>query len=86
MQIVAKDQVERAALSEREWSERLSTPGAKIYNREGTEAGEATGGTRFCRLEGCTGRRIYLRWPDKKITYPCSEGIVERADGNFQIG
>lgn len=28
-----------------------------------------------CTMEGCTGRRICVRWQDGTVTYPCSKGI-----------
>lgn len=30
--------------------------------------------SRPCRLDGCTGMRIHVKWPDGKHTYPCSKG------------
>jgi hypothetical protein len=57
-----------------------------IWSQDGREYGERTGGTRRCPLEGCTGLRIYVRWPDGRITYPCTKGLIERSDGTWQIG
>lgn len=56
-----------------------------IWNREGTERSQRTGGTRQCGMEGCRGLRIGTRWPDGKITFPCSKGLTQRADGDWQI-
>lgn len=47
-----------------------------ILSRDGKERGKPTGKTRCCKLEGCSGIRIGVRWPDGKITWPCSKGIV----------
>jgi len=43
----------------------------KVYNRDKSQVGETTGTTRVCQMDGCGGRRIAVRWPDNKITYPC---------------
>lgn len=46
-----------------------------MLSRDGTERGEIRNlRSRPCRLEGCTGVRIHVRWPDGKSTYPCSKG------------
>lgn len=37
--------------------------------------GKTTGGTRHCGLEGCTGKRIGVRWEDGKLTWPCTKGM-----------
>lgn len=42
-------------------------------------------GTRRCRLEGCLGRCIGVRWPDNKLTWPCTKGMKSLGDGNWQI-
>ena len=47
----------------------------KVISRGGNHTGVCTGTTRPCRLEGCTGMRITVRWGDGKITYPCSKGM-----------
>lgn len=59
--------------------------GKSIYSRTGTYVGELTGSQQLCKLSGCTGVRLGVRWPDKKTTYPCTKGITERADGALQI-
>lgn len=46
-----------------------------ILSREGSLEGVLTGSTHMCRLEGCSGIRISVKWPDGKHTYPCSKGI-----------
>jgi len=40
-----------------------------------TDAGSVTSSSRRCQLAGCSGRRIATRWPDGKVTYPCSKGM-----------
>ena len=59
--------------------------GKVIYSRTGNYVGELTGSQQVCKLEGCTGVRLGVRWVDKKISYPCTKGITERADGALQI-
>lgn len=46
----------------------------KVISRTG-EVGKTTGKTRCCQLEGCLGVRIGTRWPDGRITWPCSKGM-----------
>ena len=57
----------------------------EILSRDGKQRGVCTGGTKPCALTGCTGLRIYVRWPDKKLTYPCSKGMKTINDGLWQI-
>ncbi len=56
-----------------------------IYDSKGEEHGTTTGGKYPCRLDGCTGQRIGVRWPDGSITFPCSQGLKYRDDGHLQI-
>lgn len=52
-------------------------PGIKVYARKETlPRGVTTGITKVCMLEGCSGARIGVRWPDGKITWPCSKGMT----------
>jgi hypothetical protein len=51
-------------------------PGIKVWSRSGETVGKTTGKTHRCRLEDCPGDRIAVRWPDGKITFPCSEGMT----------
>lgn len=55
-----------------------------IYNRDGTEKGECRGTYHRCRMEGCNGLRITVRWPEGRITYPCSKGL-EPFEGGWRI-
>ncbi|MBF3053552.1 hypothetical protein HKW90_03945 [Pseudomonas aeruginosa] len=57
-----------------------------VYDQAGGEAGMATGAVHRCRMEGCRGERVSVRWPDGHFTYPCSRGLVLRTDGARQIG
>jgi hypothetical protein len=62
--------------------------GKKMFGRQGSQfenvAGEITG-TSFCRLEGCGGTRLHVKWPDGQRTYPCAKGCTVQADGSLRI-
>lgn len=60
--------------------------GQKILSSDGRLVGTPTGAEWLCRLEGCRGVRITTRWPNGKITHPCSKGLVNNGDGNLRIG
>lgn len=62
-----------------------ASPTRLIYNADGSEAGIRTGGIRRCKLDGCGGQRVAVRWPDRKLTYPCTNGMITNADGSMQI-
>lgn len=57
----------------------------KVLSREGDEIGTTTGGTRRCTMEGCQGVRIGVRWPDGKLTWPCSKGMTEVTEEEWRI-
>jgi hypothetical protein len=48
----------------------------RVASRDGALIGTLTGSAYRCRLEGCTGTRLGVRWPDRSITYPCSRGMM----------
>lgn len=56
-----------------------------VYARGGRRRGKLTGGERLCRLEGCLGRRLAVRWTDGALTWPCTGAIKIRRDGQYQI-
>ena len=58
--------------------------GIPVVNRQGTITGFTTGGTRRCRLEGCHGVCLGVRWPDGKLTWPCTGGMKFEG-GKYQI-
>jgi hypothetical protein len=62
--------------------------GKTVYGRHGSgfedSAGEITG-TSFCRLEGCGGTRLHVKWPDGQRTYPCAKGCMVQDDGSLRI-
>jgi hypothetical protein len=65
-------------------SEAIKTPkkGELVYGRKigrlKLPVGQTTGATRPCRLEGCCGVRMVVKWEDGQVTYPCSKGMVWR--------
>lgn len=59
--------------------------GIKVFSRDGERIGKTTGATRTCGLDGCGDRRIVVKWPDGRITYPCAGGMRKQADGSFRI-
>lgn len=50
----------------------MDTP---VQARTGKVRGRLTGVSRACQLEGCLGRRLGVRWPDGKLTWPCTKGM-----------
>lgn len=58
--------------------------GTRLWSRDGRACGVVTG-TSLCRLAGCGGTRLHVRWPDGRRTYPCAKGCLTRADGDLQI-
>lgn len=57
----------------------------RVYDRDGKEYGLTTGAQRRCQLDGCTGQRITVRWPDKRITRPCLKSLRARTNYSYQI-
>jgi len=53
---------------------------ARIISGDGKHVGKATGGGYACRLEGCRGWRIRVRWRDGSVTFPCSKGMLLKND------
>jgi hypothetical protein len=50
-------------------------PGIHVYAKGDAKIGYTTGGHYRCRLESCGGVRIATRWPDGKMTFPCTKGM-----------
>lgn len=48
-----------------------------IFSRDGKQKGRVVGKGKPCTLEGCRGWRYPVRWPDGKLTWPCSKGLVD---------
>lgn len=59
----------------------------RVYERNGKGYGHPVTifAKRPCRLEGCNGLRLPVRWKDGKVTYPCTRGLKTRRDGHLQI-
>lgn len=59
-----------------------------VQTRDRQTTGVATGATHHCRMEGCTGVRVTVRWPDGTFTHPCSKGLqmVDEVAPAFRIG
>lgn len=53
--------------------------GQKVIGPKG-ELGTTTGGRRPCRLEGCKGGQIAVRWEDGTLTYCCTDGLLFKND------
>lgn len=56
-----------------------------VWSKDRVEQGRATGGERECRMEGCRGRRIVVKWPNGKITHPCTKGMRAISDTEWEI-
>ena len=63
-----------------DWSIR----GNKVHSVSG-EIGIRTGGEHHCQIESCRGKRLAVRWPDGKHTFPCTRGMKIREDGDWQL-
>lgn len=46
-----------------------------VISRDGKDRGIPTGGEYPCRMEGCRGQRIGVRWPDGSHTFPCTKAM-----------
>ena len=63
--------------------------GTKVRSRktkgEKQMTGITTGGTRRCGMLECPGTLIGVRWPDGKMTWPCTKGMVQIKPGHYEI-
>lgn len=57
----------------------------KIISRDGKSIGTLTGSKHRCQMEGCTGRRVGVRWNDGKISFPCTKGLKVVKHGKTEI-
>jgi hypothetical protein len=64
---------------------RTDWTGTVVLGGGGTPRGVASGRTSRCRLEGCGGERVHVRWDDGRRSYPCSWGLKELPTGEYQI-
>jgi hypothetical protein len=56
-----------------------------VLSRSGKARGKPTGAFYKCALESCTGTRVTVRWPDGRITRPCSRGMKFLEGNGAQI-
>lgn len=48
---------------------------AKILSRDGKEEGVILNEHSYrCRMEGCSGWRMSVRWSNGRLTFPCTRG------------
>lgn len=57
-----------------------------VYNGDASQKGVAKAAGYSCQMEGCTGKRLAVKWPDGSVTRPCTKGMFTRPDGSWQIG
>ena len=50
--------------------------GTIVLTARSASVGILTGGHRPCALDGCTGLRLATRWPDGRLTFPCTKGMA----------
>jgi len=55
--------------------------GDTVLSRDGAIKGTVRGAGRLCRLEGCGGWCVPVRWSDGKLTWPCSKGLRQTKEG-----
>ena len=58
--------------------------GSPFLTREGDVEGKVVG-YQHCRMEGCHGQRIGVRWPNGKLTWPCSLCCTANAEGVWKV-
>lgn len=62
--------------------------GKKVYSRktkgERQQRGAVTN-TSICRLDGCGGCRLHVKWADGHYTYVCAKGVRDRPNGDLEI-
>lgn len=61
--------------------------GTRIFSHNKKFKGRTTGSGYLCRLEGCSGMRLTVKWEDGRISYPCTNGLQPIGRGNsYKIG
>lgn len=63
----------------------LPVKGSIVWSRGRDYEGATTGTFRGCQMEGCRGTRIGVRWPDGKMTWPCTKGMILHENGIWEI-
>lgn len=55
----------------------ITPKGAAVFARGAKKpTGKTTGGAHRCRMDGCPGYRIVVRWENGDCTHPCSKGML----------
>ena len=74
-----------------ETDDAIISKGTLVYPRANGKGkhgkpGKATGGrTRRCGIEDCCGELVAVRWPDGRLTFPCTAGMANCEDGTWAI-
>lgn len=69
-------------MNERDWLARDTV----VHSRNGEHQGKIVGNARTCRLDGCGGVRVPVRWDDRRLTWPCSKALIANDDGSLRVG
>lgn len=64
----------------------LPESGDECLSRDATDTGRFTGSNYPCRLAGCTGVRLGVKWSNKSVTWPCSKGLKKLEISKWQLG
>lgn len=62
------------------------SPLQRVFSTDGSTLGVLTGGGRRRRMVACLRRSLVVRWQDGKLTYPCSNGLIDHSSRSLQIG
>ena len=58
-----------------------------ILSKDGRIKGEIRNlCSRPCRIEGCAGVKMHVKWPGGQSTYPCSKGCTRIGPHLWRIG
>jgi hypothetical protein len=52
-----------------------------IWSRDHKAKGSTTGSWCHCRLDGCPGYRLGVRWPSGRLTWPCTRSLKTTKGG-----
>jgi hypothetical protein len=60
----------------------MAEKGDTVISSDNKFTGEVRGDGRPCRqVEDCNGRQVPVRWSDGKLTWPCTDGMVQTKKG-----
>lgn len=58
----------------------------KMISRDGNDIGIVKSwNSGPCKMEGCTGHRVHVKWEDGTSTYPCTKGCSSISENTMQI-